>query len=147
MVISRENVIMCWLVRAIDGYRAMVEWWSPRGKEFYSSARPVNGLYGYNAKTNLGPYVRVVLNLHSRHDSIRISLIHTLDRSLKHYVSFCAQRTVWPHADTHMATGLSGLPHCHGLWEQHNNSFVEVSTIRSYLKAIKHTDFSLSNIK
>jgi len=26
MVISRENVIMCCLVRAIDGYRAMVEW-------------------------------------------------------------------------------------------------------------------------
>jgi len=25
-VISRENVIMCCLVRAIDGYRAMVEW-------------------------------------------------------------------------------------------------------------------------
>ena len=26
MVISRENVIMCCLVRAIDGYGAMVEW-------------------------------------------------------------------------------------------------------------------------
>ena len=26
MVISRENVIMCCLVRAIDEYRAMVEW-------------------------------------------------------------------------------------------------------------------------
>jgi hypothetical protein len=26
MLISRENVIMCCLVRDIDGYRAMVEW-------------------------------------------------------------------------------------------------------------------------
>jgi len=26
MVISRENVIMCCLVRAIDEYREMVEW-------------------------------------------------------------------------------------------------------------------------
>jgi len=27
MVIRRENVEMCCLFRAIDGYSAMVEWW------------------------------------------------------------------------------------------------------------------------
>jgi hypothetical protein len=70
MVIIRENVIMCCVVRAIEEFR---QWWNGD----HLGERILLQCKVGTMRKLMRPCVHVVLNLQSRHASIRISTIHT----------------------------------------------------------------------